>query len=401
MKRDWSGSFLSVGGVCLLALLGCAGPVLDEPEAEPKPPAAGSWAGDLFFVSNQDGWDPAAGRYPGAFEEQVKQTLENLGIVLSQAGLDLSDVVKVNAYLTASEQFQPMNQVYRTYFPDRPPARTTVMVPALPEGAHVSVTAIASRNPDRSSIYPEGQEPSPDDVFTPAVLVGDLLFLSGQGSRHYLTREFPEGEFEDHVRQTLDNLGAVLKAAGMDFSNVVKSNVYLTDFGLFQRMNQAYVSYFPENPPARTTVGVKALPGDPPIEITFIAARKGKEVVTPEGVEPRPLFSTAVRFQHLLFPSGKAGTAEGGVPGQTREIMDALGEVLEAAGLGYEAVVEGKVYLTDPTHTAEMRHVYDSYFGGSVPALTVVGVAALPGDRAEVEITLAAAGGTGDPPQGP
>ena len=84
----------------------------------------------------------------------------------------------------------------------------------------------------------------------------------------------------------MDNLGAVLKAGGMDFSNVVKTNIYLTDMSLFPRMNEVYKTYFKSDPPARTTVGVTALPGEPPIEIAFVASKSkkpGQSIVRPEG----------------------------------------------------------------------------------------------------------------------
>ena len=76
----------------------------------------------------------------------MKQSMENLGAVLKAAGLGFSDVVNSNVYLTDIKNFQAMNKVYKTYFPQKPPARTTIAVPALPGGSHVEITFIASRN---------------------------------------------------------------------------------------------------------------------------------------------------------------------------------------------------------------------------------------------------------------
>ncbi len=71
----------------------------------------------------------------------------------------------------------------------------------------------------------------------------------------------------------LDNVGRVLRAAGLDFSDVVKSTVYLVDFGDFAAMNAVYREYFPTEPPTRATVGVTALAADFRIEIEVIATR--------------------------------------------------------------------------------------------------------------------------------
>ncbi len=108
--------------------------------------------------------------------------------------------------------------------------------------------------------------------FSPALLVGDTLYVSGQVGADLKTGQIPE-QFEDEVRQCLDNIGILLKAAGMSFADAVSVQVYLTDMSLFPRMNAVYTKYFPEPRPTRTTVGVAALVGKARIEIT-VTARK-------------------------------------------------------------------------------------------------------------------------------
>lgn len=109
--------------------------------------------------------------------------------------------------------------------------------------------------------------------FSAGILSGDTLYVSGQGGFDSKTRKVPEN-FEDEVRSCLDNVGAVLHAAGMDYSDVVSVQVYLTDMDLFQRMNSVYTQVFKEPRPARTTVGVSRLAGSGAhIEIT-VTARK-------------------------------------------------------------------------------------------------------------------------------
>lgn len=108
--------------------------------------------------------------------------------------------------------------------------------------------------------------------YSPGILVDGTLYVAGQIGAHPSSGKIP-GDFEAEVRQCLDNVGLILKEAGMSFRDVVSVQVYLTDMELFQRMNGVYVSYFPEPRPARTTVGVAKLVGAARIEIT-VTARK-------------------------------------------------------------------------------------------------------------------------------
>jgi 2-iminobutanoate/2-iminopropanoate deaminase len=108
--------------------------------------------------------------------------------------------------------------------------------------------------------------------FSPGLLVDGTLFIAGQVGQDLATGTIPD-DFEAEVKKTLDNIGLVLKEAGMNFSHAVSVNVYLTDMELFQRMNAVYVTYFPEPRPVRTTVGVAKLVGKARIEIT-VTARK-------------------------------------------------------------------------------------------------------------------------------
>jgi 2-iminobutanoate/2-iminopropanoate deaminase len=86
------------------------------------------------------------------------------------------------------------------------------------------------------------------------------------------TGQFPE-DFDAEVKQCLDNIGLILKEAGMSFDDAVAVQVYLTDMSLFPRMNAIYTTYFKEPRPARTTVGVANLVGTARIEVTVTAHR--------------------------------------------------------------------------------------------------------------------------------
>lgn len=108
--------------------------------------------------------------------------------------------------------------------------------------------------------------------YSPGILADGTLYAAGQIGAEPKSGKIPE-DFEAEVRRCLDNVGLILKEAGMSFTDVVSVQVYLTDMDLFQRMNAVYTTYFKEPRPARTTVGVAKLLGAARIEIT-VTARK-------------------------------------------------------------------------------------------------------------------------------
>jgi 2-iminobutanoate/2-iminopropanoate deaminase len=100
-----------------------------------------------------------------------------------------------------------------------------------------------------------------------------LLFVSGQLPIDPATGAFPEGGVREQTRQSLLNASAILQAAGLGLSDVVKTTVFLADMGDFAAMNEVYASFFTEPFPARSAVAVKTLPKGALVEVECIAAR--------------------------------------------------------------------------------------------------------------------------------
>jgi 2-iminobutanoate/2-iminopropanoate deaminase len=117
-----------------------------------------------------------------------------------------------------------------------------------------------------------GVQPLAGLPFSPAIQFGHLLFVSGQTAHEPKSGKLEDKPFPELVRQCLENVKAVLAAAGSSLDRVLKCTVFLTDMANFQAMNEVYRTYFPNDPPARSTVAVKELPGNTPIEIECIAA---------------------------------------------------------------------------------------------------------------------------------
>jgi 2-iminobutanoate/2-iminopropanoate deaminase len=107
--------------------------------------------------------------------------------------------------------------------------------------------------------------------YSQAVKVGNLLFSSGQIALR-ADGSFNDGDIKEQSIQVLANLKAVLAEAGCDFSNVVKTTVFLSDMDNFSAMNEVYASFFGESKPARSTVAVKTLPKNALVEIECVAS---------------------------------------------------------------------------------------------------------------------------------
>ncbi len=115
------------------------------------------------------------------------------------------------------------------------------------------------------------QAPKPIGPYSQAIHAGAFIFASGQAGLDPATGELVSGGVEAETRQTLTNIKNVLEAAGSGMQYVVKTTVFLLDMGDFPKMNAIYAEFFPQNPPARSTVAVVALPKAAHVEIEAIA----------------------------------------------------------------------------------------------------------------------------------
>lgn len=115
--------------------------------------------------------------------------------------------------------------------------------------------------------------PAPIGPYSQAILIGDTLYASGQIAINPETGELITNNLEQETVQVMENLKAVLDAADMNFSHVVKCSIFLSDMNNFNIVNTIYANYFEENPPARETVEVSVLPKHVNVEISLIAVK--------------------------------------------------------------------------------------------------------------------------------
>jgi 2-iminobutanoate/2-iminopropanoate deaminase len=108
--------------------------------------------------------------------------------------------------------------------------------------------------------------------YSPAIRAGQLLFVSGQIPLDPATGQMIGGDIAEQTRRVLDNVGALLKAGGLTFADVVRTTIFLADMNDFAAVNEVYATYFPAPAPARATVQAARLPKDSRVEIDVIAS---------------------------------------------------------------------------------------------------------------------------------
>jgi 2-iminobutanoate/2-iminopropanoate deaminase len=126
-------------------------------------------------------------------------------------------------------------------------------------------------------IISTSEAPAAIGPYSQAVRSGNFVFCSGQIPLDPKSGQIVSGDIATQTRRVLDNIGAVLKAEGLTFENIVKTTIFLTDLGDFQTVNETYGSYFKQQAPARSTVQVSALPKGAKIEIEVIAVADNGE----------------------------------------------------------------------------------------------------------------------------
>lgn len=220
---------------------------------ETSPP--GVLTHDRLFISSMAGVDPVTDKVPDDAGAQVDLALDRMTAVVEAAGLKMSHVVFVNPYLTSDIPPRVMNERYAKRFEfGNTPGRATIRVSSLPGGAHIEYTGVAVRDLQRrKAIRPKNMPPSP--TASPCVFAGDTLycsaksgFIPGPHGGLYATTTLHQ------LRQTMRNLLDNLEEAGMDFSQVVTTTVYLDNLADAPAYNEVYGQYFGPIMPASTTV---------------------------------------------------------------------------------------------------------------------------------------------------
>ncbi len=237
-------------------------------------------AGSFVFVSGQIPVDPATGQLvQGDIVAQTERVMQNLKAVLAGAGASFDDVVKTNIYLADLNDFTPMNETYGRYFQKSPPARATVQMAALPQGARIEIECVAATGSGARAVAGPGvvqsaQAPKAIGPYSQGIGVSpeSFLFVSGQIPIDPATGQPVQGDIGAQTERVMENLKAVLEAGGASFDKVVKTTIFVADMADFAKVNETYGRYFQKAPPARATVQAGALPRGARVEIDCVAA---------------------------------------------------------------------------------------------------------------------------------
>jgi 2-iminobutanoate/2-iminopropanoate deaminase len=124
-----------------------------------------------------------------------------------------------------------------------------------------------------NTVVSTDKAPAAIGPYSQAIAVGELIFTSGQIPLDPSTQQMVQGDVRAQTERVMENLSAVLQAAGVSFENVVKATIFVTDLGDFATVNEVYGKRFPKTPPARSTVQVAALPRGAKVEIELVAKR--------------------------------------------------------------------------------------------------------------------------------
>lgn len=237
---------------------------------------------------------------------------------------------------------------------------------------------------ERRVIFPPGVKPV--GPYSPGILAGDFLYVSGQGARR-LDGQMP-ASFDEQVTQCLENVKTIVEAAGLTMEHVVYTHVYLDNRANYEAMSSAFARYFPRNPPARATVGVAHLPTETPVEINAVAVRDlaMKKPIVPAG-DPKPVgFTPGMLAGDRLYISGSAGRGpDGKIPAdpgeQVERSLDRFHQVLTAAGMDFANVVFVNPYLTSQVPMDLMNRSYAKrYEFGTTPGRATIQVSWLAHD---------------------
>ena len=243
-------------------------------------------------ISAQLPIDPTSGRLvAGGVKEQAEQCLKNIKAILESIDVPFDDIVKMNIFLKNFSDIEAVNEVYTTFFPDSGiartagyvPARTTVAVSALPMDALVQIDAVVSHGDGTPSqavedrhglvIRANNTENAPkSSLYTQTVAFSHYNHIAAQLPVDPRTSEMITGGVKEQAGQCLKNIKAIVESIGHVMDDVVKINIQLKNIADIDAVNEVYTTFFRSDLPARTTVGVSAIPMDALVQIDAVVS---------------------------------------------------------------------------------------------------------------------------------
>ncbi|MCF4176532.1 RidA family protein [Vibrio sp. McD22-P3] len=371
----------------------------------------------------------------GGIEQQAKQCLKNIKMIVNSIEHTMSDVVRINVYLKNITDLDKVNEVYASFFPLHRPTYTSLAVADLPmKGALVQMDAVISNG---EGTYP--QDPCDLVKLTRNSVNAPITPLSSQtvAFSHYnhISAQLPiepksgnvvTGGIKEQTQQCLRNIKTILESIDVPMDDIVKTNIHITKLEDLEAVDEVYKTFFPDSSiaravnylPARSSVVVEGLALDALVQIDatvshgdgtppqLVEDRHGI-VIKATNTEKAPLnaLSTqSVAFSHYnnisaqlpIDPSiGKivaSGTKE-----QAMQCFENIKAIVENIDHVMDDIVKLNIQLKDMNDLCALEEVLRSYFSDLLPALTVIGVSSLP-SNAVVQIDAIMSNAEGTPP---
>lgn len=236
----------------------------------------------------------------------------------------------------------------------------------------LGLAAMLAIGAERKSVFPPGIKPA--GPYSPGVLQGDYLYVSGQGPRD------ANGKYGDtpeaNMRQTLRNIRAIVEAGGLTMEHIAYAHIYLHSSVPKSEMEKVWKETFPKNPPKRLVFAAHRMPLDIPVEINAIAVRDPamKKQASSKLRLPGEIPSLGCKKAPAGILCSARDATMGTVEEQTKRTMEQLASALALAGYTMADVVATNVQLDSVDDFAKMNGVYGTFFPkDSPPTRTTVG----------------------------
>ena len=344
----------------------------------------GTSAGDWIFVSGQRARDTNGQTVGvGDFEAQADRAFECMAQVLAEASADLSDVVKLTAYLVNPLHVERFHNMCARVFPTHPPAGTTAVVASLASpDALIEIEACARLGQNTKWLT---QRTGP---FSTGVRAGNTIFISGQTAASRQGQEPPAG-FPSQLHAVYQNLDASLTEFGAGFSDLVKINYFISNPLYYRELYRIREEVFEVDWPGDSVVSVRALDAPHALveaDAVALAPPSKAEFVNSPELPPPFNFSNVVVSEGLAYVSGQVARDKdknlvlpGDFDAQFRQALKNVEMALNSVGCSFKSAVKASCFISHAGYFERSLNIRNEVFRGRPPAVTSVAVDSMGG----------------------
>jgi len=378
-------------------------------------------------ISAQLPIDPKSGKIvAGDVKDQARQCLANIKAIVESIDHVMDDVVKITIFLKNISDIDVVDEVYKTFFQETLPTRTTVAVAALPaDDTLIQIEALISNGEGTPPQAPcdlikvsRNTENAPKGLYSQTVAFSHYNNISAQLPIEPKSGKIVAGGIKEQAEQCLNNIKAILESIDHVMDDVVKTTIFLKNISDIDAVNEVCAKFFSNYVPARTIVNASALPMDALVQIdTVVSHGDGTPPQLPEDARlivieanntenaPKVPYSHTVAFSHYNHISGQlpidpktCELVSGGVKEQTEQCLKNIKAIVESVEHSMDDVVKINIQLKNIADIDAVNQVYTTFFKSDLPARTIIGVSAIPMD-ALVQIDAVVSNCEGTPPK--